>query len=162
MERQRHSKSNPQLDNLDRLIQTTGDRVSTKQIVHDWWFEHADETFLQLAQTFMNMMSSAIARQAHLDLADDIALEMGADNLSDSLGNTFFSARARGISAEQLRDQVAKRGEELEHKSSTRGWSKPLTDYVIDVIADKWGLSETKVQELKRGGTKNPKLAIRL
>lgn len=139
----------PQLDFLERIAQAAGER-QTSQKVHDWWFEQTDEKFRQLAQTFINLSGSNMARQAHLDVTDDISLEMGAIDLSDDVGNTFNSARSYGISAEEIVGQVNKRAKDLERRSGIPGWSHPLTYFTIDVLAKKWGLSERKVAELKK------------
>lgn len=139
----------PQLDFLERIAQASRERHGSQE-VHDWWFEQADEKFRQLAQTFINLSGSNMARQAHLDVTDDISLEMGAVELSEELGNTFYSARSRGFSSEKIVMQVNKRARDLERRSGNPGWSYPLTNFTIDILAKKWGLSERRVADLKR------------
>lgn len=145
-ERQR---KNPQLDFLGSISKTVAEEY-TSQNVHNWWFDNADEKFRELAQTFINFRGSTIARQAHLDVSDDISLEMDTNELSEELGHAFNSARSRGVSAEEIALQVHKRARDLERRSGIPGWSSPLTSFTIDILAEKWGLSNRKVQKLKQ------------
>lgn len=139
----------PQLDFLERIAQAARERHSSQE-VHEWWFEQADEKFRELAQTFINLRGSNAARQAHLDVSDDISLEMGAVELSEELGNTFYSARSRGFSAEKIIMQVNRRARDLERRSGIPGWSYPLTSFTVDILGRKWGLSDRRVQDLKK------------
>lgn len=140
---------NPQIDFLERVAKTASDR-HVPQSVHDWWFDKADEKFRELAQTYINFKGSTIARQAHLDVNDDISLEMGVDQIAEELGNTFNSARSRGITAEEIATQVRARARDLERRSQVPGWASPLTRFTVDILAKKWGLSDRKIQRIRR------------
>lgn len=88
--------------------------------------------------------------KAHLDITDDISLEMGVDQLAEELGNTFNSARNRGISAEDIATQVRARARDLERRSQVPGWATSITGFTVDILAKKWGLSNRKIQRIRR------------
>ena len=138
-------KPQSQLDFLRRIT-----KPPEETMVEQWWYESADLTFVELAQNYVSFRDSRNAVQAHLDVTDEASLDTGVTDLLEGLGDTFLSARAKGISADQIARQVYKRAKDLERRSEVKGWSTAITHVSISILAQKWGVSERKVEELKR------------